>query len=110
LKGDWGMSFDKEFDQNMKHLMRLLKRIMRQYAAEGKNPVEMMEILKAMKDKSPEVNIFFVNMLPLSPEEFEELEDVFEGGVMSEHYKTGELKCELNAEDEEFLKRHGIRF
>ena len=104
------MSFDKEFEQNMKQLMNLLKKIMSQYSMEGKSPAEMMKFLKGMKDKSPDVNIFFLNMSPLSPEEFDEMEEMFEGGVMSEHFRSGELKCELNDDDQAFLKQHGIRF
>ena len=104
------MNFDKEFEQNMKQLMHLLKKIMSQYPLEGKSPAEMMKYLKDIKDKSPDVNIFFMNMSPLSPEEFDEMEEMFEGGVMSEHFRSGELKCELNDDDQAFLKRHGIRF
>jgi len=109
LKGVF-MSPDKEFEQNMKQLMHLLKKIMSQYPMEGKSPGEMMSFLKNMKDKSPDVNIFFLNVSPLSPEEFEEIEGMLEGGVMSEHLRSGELKCELNDEDQVFLKQHGIRF
>lgn len=104
------MSFDKEFEQNMKQLMRILKKIMSQYSMEGKSPAEMMKFLKDMKDKSPDVNIFFLNMSPLSPEEFDEIEGLFEDGAMSEYLKSGELKCELNEDDQVFLKQHGIRF
>jgi hypothetical protein len=104
------MSFEKDFDQNMKQLMQLLKKIMSQYPMDGKNPAEMMKFLRDMKDKSPDVNIFFLNMSPLSPEEFEEMEGMLEDGTMSEYLRSGELKCELNADDQLFLRRHGIRF
>lgn len=104
------MSFEKEFEENMKQLMRLLKKIMNQYPMEGKSPAEMMKFLRDMKDKSPDVNIFFLNMAPLSAEEFDDLEEIFEEGAMSEHLRSGELKCELNDDDQVFLKQHGIRF
>ena len=104
------MSFDKEFEQNMKQLMRLLKKIMSQYPADGKSPAEMMSFLKDMKDKSPDVNIFFLNMSPLTPEDFDEMEEMLEGGAMNEFLRSGELKCELNDDDQMFLKQHGIRF
>jgi len=104
------MSSDKEFEQNMKQLMRLLKKIMTQYPLDGKSPAEMIKFLKDMKNKSPDVNIFFLNMSPLSPEEFDEIEDLFEEGAVSEYLRSGELKCELNDEDQLFLKQHGIRF
>jgi sugar-specific transcriptional regulator TrmB len=104
------MSFDKEFEQNMKQLMHLLKKIMRQYPSDGKSPAEVMKFFKDMKDKSPDVNIFFLNMSPLSPEEFDELEGLFEEGAVNEYLRSGELKCELNDDDQVFLKQHGIRF
>lgn len=104
------MDFDKEFEQNMKQLMRLLKKIMSQYPMEGKSPGEVMKFLKDMKDKGPDVNIFFLNLSPLTPEEFDEIEEMFESGTMNEYLKSGELKCELNDDDQVFLKQHGIRF
>jgi sugar-specific transcriptional regulator TrmB len=104
------MNFDKEFEQNMKQLMRLLKKIMSQYPMEGKSPSEMIKFFKDMKDKSPDVNIFFLNMSPLSPEELDEIEGMFEEGAMGEYLRSGELKCELNDDDQVFLKQHGIRF
>lgn len=104
------MNFDKEFEQNMKQLMHLLKKIMSQYSMDGKSPQEMMKFLKDMKDKGPDVNIFFLNMAPLSPEEFEEIEGLFEENSMREYLKSEDLKCELNEDDQVFLKQHGIRF
>lgn len=104
------MSFDGEFEQNMKQLMQLLKKIMSQHSLDGKSPGEMMEFLKEMKDKSPDVNIFFLNMSPFSSEEFEEMEEWVEGGTMGECLRSGELKCELNDADQVFLKQHGICF
>lgn len=104
------MGFEGDFEQNMKQLMKLLKKIMSQYPLQGKSPEEIMRTLKDAKDKSQDVNIFFLNLSPLSSEEFEELEEIFEGGLMNEHFRSAEMKCELNSEDQEFLKRHGIRF
>jgi hypothetical protein len=63
-----------------------------------------------MKGKSPDVNIFFLNLSPLSPEELDDIEGMFEEGVMGEHLRSGELKCELNDDDQVFLRQHGIRF
>lgn len=104
------MSFENEFEHNMKQLMQLLKKIMGQYSMEGKSAAEMMKCLKDIKDKSPEVNIFFLNMLPFSPEDLDEIDEMFEEGAWGEHRKGGELKCELNDADQVFLKKHGIRF
>ncbi len=104
------MSLEGDFEQNMRQLMKLLKKIMTQYPVHGKSPEEMMKAFQNTKEKGRDVNIFFLNLAPLSPEEFEELEDIFEEGLMSEHSRSGEMRCELSTEDREFLKRHGIRF
>lgn len=104
------MNPEKEFDENMRQLMRLLKKIMRQYPIQGKDPAEMMKFLKDMTDKSSDVNIFFLNLAPLSIGEFEDLEGILDGGFLNEQFSSGELKCELNADDRDFLKKHGIRF
>jgi hypothetical protein len=58
----------------------------------------------------PDVNIFLLNLAPLSPEEFEELDEIFEESILSESHRSGELKYELNGEDLEFLKKNGLRF
>ncbi len=104
------MDFDKEFEQSMKQLMHLLKKIMRQSPGEGKSLAEMMKSLKDVKGGNLDVNIFLLNMAPLSPEEFDEIEGMFETGAMSEPLRPGELRLELNDEDQVFLKQHGIRF
>lgn len=104
------MNPDQEFEQNMKQLMRLLKKIMNQYPVSGKDPAEMMKFLKDMKGKGTDINIFFLNLAPLSLEEFEELEEMMGSGYLQEPLGSGELKCELNADDQDFLKKHGIRF
>ena len=104
------MSFEKEFEQNVKQLMQLLKKIMMQYPVQDKSPAEMMKFLKDMKDKSSDVNIFFLNLSPFSPEEFDELEEMIESNFASESCRSGEIKSELSFEDREFLKKHGIRF
>jgi len=102
------MAFENEFEKNMVQLMKLLKKMMAQYPQIGK-PEELAKLFKKAKD-SPDVNIFFLNLAPLSSEELDELEEVFEESLFAEGYKSGELRYELNGEDMEFLKRNGIRF
>ena len=102
------MNFEKEFEKNIKQLMKLLKKMMTQYPGAEKNE-EIAKLLKNPKDM-PDVNIFFLNLAPLSPEEFDDLEEIFEENILSESARHGELKYELNGEDVEFLKKHGMRF
>ena len=82
---------------------------MMQYPHLGKVE-DLSKFLKNSKNASPDVNIFFLNLAPMTPEEFDELEEMFEETLLQESAKSGELRYELNLEDQEFLKKHGIRF
>jgi len=99
------MSFEMEFEKNLKQLMRLLKKMMSQYPGPGKGE-ELMKAFKTQKNM-PDINIFLLN---LAPANIEDLEEIFEENLFAEGFKPGELKYEINGEDQEFLKRHGIRF
>lgn len=96
------MSFEKDFEQNMKQLMQILKKLMLYYPSLEKNP----KWQKALNDKDTDLNVFMFNFFPLPTEELDEIEDMFEQAVTREE----DFKCELNSADEEFLKKHGIQF
>jgi hypothetical protein len=105
------MSPEHDFEKNMKQLLKLLKEMMMQYPHLGK----VEDLTKTMKESnakntSPDINIFFLNLAPLTPEEFDELEEMFEETLMQESTRGGELRYELSPDDREFLKKHGIRF
>ena len=102
------MSFERDFEKNLKQLMQLLKKMMAQYPNMGKGE-ELSKLLKNQKN-SPDINIFFLNLAPLSGEDLDELEEILEDNIFSEGFRSGELKYELNGEDQEFLKKHGIQF
>ncbi len=103
------MDFDKDFEQSLNQLMRILKKIIGQSSLDDKSPAELLKMFKDAKSKNPNVNIFFLNMSPLDPEEFDEMmEEGFE--ILGEAIKQPELKCELNDSDQAFLKQNGIKF
>ena len=66
------MSFERDFEKNLKQLMQLLKKMMAQYPNMGKGE-ELSKLLKNQKN-SPDINIFFLNLAPLSGEDLDELE------------------------------------
>ena len=102
------MNFEKEFEGNIKQLMQLLKKMMAQYPNLDKE--EIIKFLKNPKN-SPDVNIFFLNLAPLSSEEFDDLEEIFEESLFADGGRfRGELKYEISRDDEEFLRKNGIRF
>ncbi len=100
------MNPDKDFEQNIKQLMRLLKKILGQQSFQSK-PKDLMNLLK---DKETDINIFFLNFPMLSEEGIEEIEEVLGQTFLHDGLEDGELKYEINAVDQEFLRRHGIRF
>lgn len=102
------MSFEKEFEDNIKLLMRLLKKIMHRYPQLGQSQ-EFEKMLKNPKE-IPDINIFLLNLAPVGMEDLEEVDEMFEEGLFAEGFKSGELKYELNNADQDFLKKHGIRF
>jgi hypothetical protein len=65
------------------------------------------------KDKnSINFNVFFA-LMPMSPEELEDLNVEFEELFEDDGYRDqidADLKFELSTRDEEFLKKHGIKF
>jgi len=102
------MGFEMEFEKNLKQLMRLLKKMMAQYPGAAKGE-DLAKFFKSQKNM-PDINIFLLNFAASNPENLDELEEIFEESLFSEGFKPGELKYELNGDDQEFLKRHGIRF
>jgi len=99
------MSFEKEFEQNMKQLMHLLKKMVSQNPQEGKNPI----LKNLSKSMDPQVNIFILNLFPFSQDELDEIDEILDQ-TSSDEEKREDLRYEISNEDEDFLKRHGIKF
>ena len=95
---------DREFEESMDDLIKLLKKILRNLPGEGAIPP-----FCGFKDKDPQIQVCFFNFFSISPEEFEEMEDAYEEALGLER-KADEGPLELSAADREFLRRHGIRF
>ena len=96
---------DKEFDQNMNQLVRLLKKILKNLPSQGSLP----QFSPSDKDSNVHLNLFFT-FFPMAPEEFEEFEDLYDPGSFHEDKGAEDLSSELSPSDLEFLRVHGIRF
>lgn len=99
-----------DMDGDIVKLVALLKKILR-------NHPQMAEIANLMEQKKAfNLNMCFLTIVPMLPDELEELEglyeeymshlDEFEGAAQ----KKARLEFKLNREDVSFLKKHGIRF
>ena len=100
---------DGEMKGDIAKLMQLLKKILKHHPASS-------EIAKMMDQKSFNLNLCFLTFMPVTPEELEALEEMYEeylkqpdvSGVPQK--KSPKLEFRLNPEDIKFLKQYGIRF
>lgn len=101
---------DKDFENNMGQLVNLLKKMMKSLPSQaGGAPFKQFP----SKDPSINVNICLFSFLPMSPEELEEWEDLYDqymSGVDPHSDNSSEMTMDLNASDLDFLKKHGLRF
>jgi hypothetical protein len=102
---------DEDFGKNMNKLLNLLRKIMKHQKFDNDELKTMFQDIA--KDKnSINFNVFFA-LMPMSPEEMEDLNVEFEELFEDEGYRDpidADLTFELSSRDEEFLKKHGIKF
>ncbi|MBI4398045.1 MAG: hypothetical protein HY586_02850 [Candidatus Omnitrophica bacterium] len=114
------MNSHEEFNQNMQKLMHLLGKILKSQKNQTPGSGDFSELFNGKKNVNLNVCIFA--LMPMAPEEMDELEDMFEdlyvGGDPSHSHSHGhgasaaeaEMKFELTARDVDFLRKNGIRF
>ena len=100
---------DGEFEQSMKEFVKLLKKLMKNLPSQGSFSPQNFP-MKELEGKGVNMNVYFFSFLPLSAEDFEELEDLYEQYLHREDDPREEFSTSLNKTDLEFLRRHGIRF
>ena len=102
---------DENFAQNMNKLLNLLRKIMKHQKIDNDELKIMFQ--EIAKDKnSINFNVFFA-LMPMSPDELDEMSIDFEEMFEDEVYRDdpdAELRFELSNRDEDFLKKHGIKF
>ncbi|MBI4971622.1 MAG: hypothetical protein HZC17_07280 [Candidatus Omnitrophica bacterium] len=100
-----------EFNKNIQKLMTLLEKLLK---SQKQQPG--LDLGELANKKNINLNLCIFNFLSMSPEDMEDMEEVFEdmyanGEIFHQHRSSeSELKFELNAKDEDFLKSIGIRF
>ena len=97
----------KEFDQNMNQLVRLLKKIIKGLPFGSKLP---QEPFSKEKGSGINVNFCFFNFLPISEEDMDEMDAIYDHFLAEEEEKAADFSPDLSASDKDFLSRHGIRF
>ena len=103
------MSHDSGMDGDIRKLLTLLKKILKNHP-QGSGP-----LTNFLDQKSLNLNLCFLTFVPMSPEDLDDLEDMYREFLnqMGESApKRGEVKIEfkLNSDDIDFLKKNGIQF
>ncbi|MCB9800287.1 MAG: hypothetical protein H6757_05975 [Candidatus Omnitrophica bacterium] len=99
---------EKEFEKNMAQLLKLLKKLM---ASSFKNEGPVKDFPMGTKTgQGININFCFLSFFPMSPEELDDLEDLYEQYLSQEDKTGGEFSSDLTDSDLDFLKKNGIRF
>ena len=106
------MNYDNHdnMEGDIRKLLVLLKKILKNH------PQGSDQLAKVMDQKSFNLNLCFLTFLPMSPEDLDDLEDMYQeflnqtGGSTTPKEKRSKIEFKLNSDDIDFLKKHGIRF
>lgn len=104
------MSFDNDFGKDIVKLIKVLKKIMKQYPPYDKMPMPDIDKMLSSPDQGMQLNVFIFPFLALSPEELEEIEEALDPSVPEGESRSEEIRYHLSPSDLDFLRRHGIRF
>lgn len=100
---------DKEFEKNMKEFMQLLKKMIRNLPAQGTLGPKTIP-WKDGDGNGMNMNVYFFSFFPLSADDFDELEDIYESYLERDSDEKVDFSTDLSHADLEFLRRHGLRF
>ena len=100
-----------EFEKKMTQLLELLKGIMKHYP-NGES--QFSSLFDQKPGDKMNINICVFNFIPVTPEEMEELEDLY-GDILESNEEGNKgndksLNFDLTKGDLEFLKHHGMSF
>ena len=95
---------DKEFENNMNQLVRLLKKLMKNLPGQP-----FSKLQGKPGDGAMHLNVCFFNFFPMGPEDYDAFEEAYEQSLSFED-REEHLSPQLSPSDIEFLRRHGIRF
>lgn len=99
---------EKEFEKNMAQLIKLLKKLMASQFRGG-GPIKDFP-MGTKAGQGVNINFCFLSFFPMSPEELDDLEDLYEQYLSEEDKSAGDLSPDLTASDLDFLRKNGIRF
>lgn len=101
------MSFENEYHQDMKQLIQLLRKIIKNHTS--KDPFK--DAQQNPSRDAMQFNFFIFPLMAMTPEDMDEFEEILEQYFPEEGQDgTGDLRYELEPGDMDFLRKHGIKF
>ena len=100
------MSHESDFNQDMKKFIQMLKKILNNSSFSEKS----REMREGSDSTEFNVNFYIFPLISMSPEEMDELEEIYENFLMEDDRGPEDLSSNLTKSDLDFLRRHGIRF
>ncbi len=100
------MSFEGDFNQDMKKFIQMLKKLLRNHPLQDK----IRDSQESQGGNDINMNIFIFPLIPLTPEEMDELEEIYDPYAFDEEKISEDLNTHLTDSDLDFLRRYGIRF
>lgn len=101
------MSYEpNNFQDDMQKFIQMLKKLLKNYS--NKDKFSDNDILSE-KNGDINVNVFFMPFLSLSPEDMDELEDIYDE-CFDDDKSREDLDADLTKSDMDFLRKNGIRF
>lgn len=97
---------DRDFNRSMQHLVELLKKLVAHLPAQPQKDAPSFQ----SKDSPMTMNFCFFNFLPMSPDEMDELEQIYDSLMRDPEDHPREIRSDLTTADLDFLRRHGIRY
>ena len=100
------MSSEADFNKDMKKFIQLIKKLLKNNPAQDK----LKESQDKFSDGGVNINVFIFPLIPLTPEEMDELEEIYDYFSPDDEKSGEDLSSDLTESDRDFLKNHGIRF
>lgn len=97
-----------EFERHMTKLLNLLKKIVKHAPQDS----QLTHLLEKQNIDKINLNLYFFNLLPMSPSDLDELESALEEITGSEDAMPEEMRGDFgwNSTDLDFLKQNGMTF
>lgn len=101
------MSYEpNNFQDDMQKFIQMLKKLLKNHS--GKDKFSEEDLMSG-KNGDINVNVFFMPFLSLSPEDMDELEDIYDD-CFDEEKSHETFDADLTKSDLDFLRKNGIRF